>query len=47
MKLIKKYPVPSFFVVALLWSISWWIFGKNFKYAVYFGLAAPGLWAVF
>jgi membrane protease YdiL (CAAX protease family) len=46
MKIIKNHPVTSFFVITLLWSIGWWTMGKNFEYAVYFGLAAPGLWAI-
>jgi membrane protease YdiL (CAAX protease family) len=45
-KIIKNHPVTSFFVITLLWSIGWWTLGKNFRYAVYFGLAAPGLWAI-
>jgi uncharacterized protein len=45
-RIIKNYPVASFFIITLLWSISWWTLGKNFKYAIYFGLASPGLWAI-
>lgn len=45
-KIIKNHPVISFFTVTLLWSIGCWTWKNDAKYAIYLGLAAPGIWAI-
>lgn len=45
-KIIKQHPVITFFIVTLLWSDGWWIFGRNFSLSAWLGLIGPGLWAI-